>query len=388
MTMTVAYMAGNSFEDAKKVTTAEQVREEPFYTVIHDWHFIDQKEEETLVRRTMRDFKQTGHFDITDLANVITEEADEENRKLIKCFTEICVQEGKPAPKIPMALSTRADYAMRSMPELLDHVANDNVLEVREMLEVKGADPNYIHVRRDQWTVSDSVIEFYEEITPLVVAAERGSCEVIKVLFNHPQIDVNLCCCAFNDMEIYNYYTAYDMTISKKHPHAAALLRARGVLPATSEHVFKPPFDRVHSRPLRETLHNAYGGAAEDEWGEGEMPSWDTLVQGNPELAASLKDVADTLSMTRSQSVSNKTKIFKNLQTEWHPDRHQGQPGEAEMATKVFQWLQVVKAWYMDSEGPAELSNQQPLPDNPDRPEAPSDAQQYLHPSGSVFSAW
>ena len=32
---------------------------------------------------------------------------------------------------------------------------------------------------------------------------------MIKVLFNHPQIDVNMCCCAFSDLEIYNYYTAY-----------------------------------------------------------------------------------------------------------------------------------------------------------------------------------
>eukprot|EP00408_Alexandrium_pacificum_P046708 CAMPEP_0171257852 /NCGR_PEP_ID=MMETSP0790-20130122/54071_1 /TAXON_ID=2925 /ORGANISM="Alexandrium catenella, Strain OF101" /LENGTH=66 /DNA_ID=CAMNT_0011725999 /DNA_START=15 /DNA_END=211 /DNA_ORIENTATION=- len=66
---------------------------------------------------------------------------------------------------MPEAISTRANYAMRQMPEILDHAAKNNVLEVREMLEVKGADPNYIHIRKDSWVVSDSRLEFYEEIT-------------------------------------------------------------------------------------------------------------------------------------------------------------------------------------------------------------------------------
>ncbi|OLP99588.1 hypothetical protein AK812_SmicGene17848 [Symbiodinium microadriaticum] len=173
------------------------------------------------------------------------------------------------------AMSVRANYAMRQIPAILDHAAKNNVLEVRELLEIRGADPNYIHVRKDSWSVSDTRLEFYEEITPLVVAAEFGACDVIKVLFNHPQLDTNLCCCAFNDSEIYNYYTAYDMTISRKHPHAAALLRARGVLPASDERVYKPPFDSVHGRPLRETLNHTF---EEDSFGAGEMPRWDTVL--------------------------------------------------------------------------------------------------------------
>jgi hypothetical protein len=204
-------------------------------------------------------------------------------------------------------------------------------------------------------------------------------------LFNHPQIDVNLCCCAFNDLEIYNYYTAYDMTISKKHPHAAALLRARGVLPAANEHVFKPPFDRIHGRPLRETLHNAYG---DEEYGEGEMPNWDVIAEGNPKLASYLHQVADTLSMTRCQKMDQRQKIFKGLQTEWHPDRH-ATSGDADNATKVFQWLQVVKKWYLEvNEGPDIEQQQLPGMDDPDRPTAPAGAQQYLHPSGSAFYVW
>eukprot|EP00435_Cladocopium_sp_Y103_P063369 s419_g25.t1 len=176
-------------------------------------------------------------------------------------------------------------------------------------IQVKGADPNYIHVRKDSWAISDTRLEFYEEITPLVVAAEYGACEVIKVLFNHPQIDVNLCCCAFNDSEIYNYYTAYDVTIAKKHPHAAALLRARGVLPASSEHVFKPAFDAVHGRPLREDLNHTY---EDDSFGEGEMPRWDTVAQGDPDLALELQKVAEALSTSKEQSLKNRNKIFKD----------------------------------------------------------------------------
>jgi len=274
------------------------------------------------------------------------------------------------------------------MPELLDHAAKNHVLEVREMLEVRGADPNYIHVRTDAWTVSDSRIEFFEEITPLVVAAERGATDVMKVLFNHPQLDANLCCCAFNDMEIYNYYTAYDMTMSRKHPHAAALLRARGVLPASSEHVHKPPFDRVHMRPLREDVNAVYGD--DDEYGEGEMPAWDTIAEGNPKLARALENAAGTLSMSKVQSKENRAKIFKDLLANWHPDRH-ATTNLSDIATKVFQWLQVVKNWYLE-EGEELGSINMPLPDNPENPAdidtGREDAREYLHPSGSVFTVW
>jgi len=386
LTMTVGHIAGDTEKAAMAVTTDEQVMGDPFYRVVNDWMFLEHSDTQTLVRRTMRDFKQLGNFDVTDLATAITEAADEENRRIIEAFHRMQThsQAAETQPKgVPAAISTRANYAMRQMPEILDMAAKNNVLEVREMLEVRGADPNYIHVRQDSWAISDSRLTFYEEITPLVVAAEHGASDVIKVLFNHPQIDVNLCCCAFNDLEIYNYYTAYDMTISRKHPHAAALLRARGVLPASSEHVFKPPFDRVNMRPLRETVNNLYGDLDSEE----DMPSWEVVSMGDPKLAAQLREVADTLSITKTQSLANRTKLFKALAADWHPDRH-ASSGDAAAATKVFQWLQVVKPWYL--EGGAEFpADQQPLPvDNPDRGSAPEEAQQFLHPSGSVFHVW
>jgi len=385
LTLTVGHIAGKSAKEAMLVTSDRQVMSDPFYRLVNDWICTEQSESQTLVKRTMRDYKQTGHFDITDLATTLTEAADEENKCIVNAFRKLRLQQGgTPLPKGPTAVVTRANYAMRQMPEILDMAAQNNVLEVREMLEVKGADPNYIHVREDCWAVSDSRLVFFEEITPLVVAAEHGAIDVIKVLFNHPQIDVNLCCCAFNDLEIYNYYTAYDMTISKMHPHAAALLRARGVLPASSEHVFKPPFDRVNMRPLRETVNNIYGDDVEED----QMPSWEVISQGNPALATALREVAEALSMTKGQAMVNRTKLFKNLVTDWHPDRHTSS-GDAAVATKVFQWLQVVKPWYLE-ESAEPASDSQPLPgfDDPDRPTAPSDAHQYLHPSGSVFQVW
>jgi len=248
---------------------------------------------------------------------------------------------------------------------------------VREMLEVAGADPNYIHVREDTWTISDSALVFYEEVTPLVVAAEMGACDVLKVLFSHPQIDVNLCCCAFNDLEIYNYYTAYDMTMSRNHPLAAALLRARGVLPAKSDSVFKPPFDRVLGRPMREQLF----GRQDEE--SSKTPDFEALVAGiDSAMRAQLRELADALTATKDQPLARRAKLFKSLLTEWHPDRHAAavessdsdndkippdQPGstvesgavEGEQqqmkqnkstATKIFQWLQLVKSWYLEEE--------------------------------------
>jgi len=384
MTMSAGHLAGRCMHDSRPVTTALQVMNDNFYRVTTEWSFSEQTAETTLIRRSMRDFKQTGHTELfRDLANVLTEEADMENHAIIETFRKIASRYGKVPPKGPTAISMRANYAMRCMPQLLDYAANGNVKEVREMLEVKGADPNYIHVRKDSWTISDSVLEFWEEITPLVVAAERGCTDVMKVLFNHPQLEPNLCCCAFNDMEIYNYFTAYDMTISKKHPHAAALLRAHSVLPASSEYVFKPPFDRVHCRPLRETVNNVY---AEWDANSDEMPSWEMIAEGNPKLAKILQDVSETLSMTKSQTEENRIRIMKTLVTEWHPDRHFDTADKAN-ATRVFQWLQGVKNWYMDAGGGVEGENM-PLPQHENLPTPPTTAKQYLHPSGQVFTVW
>lgn len=385
MVMAVGHKAGSSWKEAKKVKTTQEVMQDPFYRVTTIWTFSEQGNKETLVKRTMKDFKQTALTEeITDLANVLTENADLENRKIIQYFRKQHA-DGNSKPKPVFAISERANYAMRRMPELLDHAAKNNVMEVREMLEIKGADPNYIHVRRDGWTVSDSRLEFYEELTPLIVAAERGCTDVMKVLFNHPHLDANLCCCAFNDMEIYNYYTAYDMTITRRHPHAAALLRAHGVLPAASEHVWKPEFDRVHQRPLRENIQ----GYEEDEYGEGEMPAWDVIAEGNPKLAAALESCANTLSLTRVQTMENREKIFKELVRQWHPDRHVGKT-TADMATKVFQWLQVVKPWYMEENVSAGLpTDMAPLPGSDEGLDyGQGNAQQMLHPSGSVFTVW
>ncbi|CAK8988846.1 unnamed protein product [Durusdinium trenchii] len=381
MTMTVGHNAGSK-EKALEVTTEQEVLSKPLYRVVNEWHFRSDNGK-TLVRRTMRDFMQMEEG-IPDLPATLTEAADEENRKIIKAFERMRSQDDASPSRssASAAMSVRANYAMRQMPAILDHAAKNHVLEVREMLEVKGADPNYIHVRKDSWAISDTRLEFYEEITPLVVAAEYGACEVIKVLFNHPQIDVNLCCCAFNDSEIYNYYTAYDVTIAKKHPHAAALLRARGVLPATSEHVYKPPFDPVHGRPLRETLNHTY---EEDSFGEGEMPRWDTVAQGDPELALELQKVADALSTSKGQSLRNRNKIFKALITDWHPDRAQN----SYRATRVFQWLQVVKPWYLE-EKEAVAGELPPLMQSTDEEfgPGPGQAKEYMHPSGNLFSVW
>merc|ERR1719253_1455442 len=115
-------------------------------------------------------------------------------------------------------------------------------------------------------------------------------------------------------------------------------------------------------RPLREDVNNVYGD--DDEYGEGEMPAWDTIAEGNPKLARALESAANTLSMSKGQTKENRAKIFKDLIANWHPDRH-ATTNLSDIATRVFQWLQVVKKWYMD-EGDNVGSINMPLPDNPD----------------------
>merc|ERR1712136_599153 len=111
-----------------------------------------------------------------------------------------------------------------------------------------------------------------------------------------------------------------------------------------------------------------------------EMPIWEKISL-DPEVAAVLQSVADTLTATKGQTAENRAKVFRNLVTDWHPDRHVAK--SVGTATKVFQWLQEVKSWYLDS-ARQELENQ-PLQDAvPDRPVPPENATQYLHPSGSV----
>merc|ERR1712151_175879 len=102
-----------------------------------------------------------SHFERPEVANYITEMADQENRRIADVFrTRRLQQGGGPSPAMPTAISRRAGCAMRRMPELLDMAAQNNVMEVREMLEVKGADPDYIHVREDTRSLSDSALVF------------------------------------------------------------------------------------------------------------------------------------------------------------------------------------------------------------------------------------
>merc|ERR1712196_605322 len=101
------------------------------------------------------------------------------------------------------------------------------------MLEIRGANPNYIHVRKDIVVMDDVQTVFFEEVTPLMVACQYGAEDVVKLLFNHPSTDVNLVGCGYTDLEIYGHYTAYDFTLKYKQPQVAALLRVRGVLPAS-----------------------------------------------------------------------------------------------------------------------------------------------------------
>ncbi|CAJ1390767.1 unnamed protein product [Effrenium voratum] len=60
---------------------------------------------------------------------------------------------------------------------------------------------------------------------------------------------------------------------------------------------------------------------------------------------SSAEIVAEALSGSKGRQLKDRTKIFKALITEWHPDRA---GSNAHVATKVFQWLQVVKAWYLE----------------------------------------
>lgn len=385
--MTVAHIAGKGLQESKRVTTANQVLADPFYRVTTNWVFSAQGDGQCCIRRTMRSFKQEGHADFKDLANVLTEAADGENRKLVQAFAALAGRQGHMPGRPPTSVSTRAKYAMRKMPELLDHAAKNQVLEVREMLEVKGADPNYIHVRQDSWAISDSRLIFYEEITPLIAAAENGATDVIKVLFDHPQLDANLVCCAYNDMEIYNYFTAYDMTISRRQPHAAALLRARGVLPASNEHVDKPVFDEERGRPDRGEEEEE-AEEAEDAKAESQMPPLPS--SSDPRVLSQIRAVAETLRASRRQPPEARARIFRSVAAEWHPDKHRPEKGGAEHATRIFQWLQSAKEWYLEAEVEGEAENQAlaDLPDMPDRPTAPKTASQYRNASGSVFAVW
>merc|ERR1712194_674931 len=97
-----------------------------------------------------------------------------------------------------------------------------------------------------------------------------------------------------------------------------------------------------------------------------------------------LRSVAETLGATRGHPLDSRTKIFRSLAAEWHPDRHTS-TGQEEIATKVFQWLQVVKSWFLET-GSSVQVEQQPLPDDPDKfvdVGVPEQANISLHRSGN-----
>lgn len=383
----VAHAAGNAALDVK---SADQVLSAPFYRFSTRWK-INQDGNRTVVERSIFDFEQLAEFNITDLPVVLAVFAEKENRRLVDHFRQLYASRDIFVPIGYNGIAKRANFAMRKMPEIIDMAARNQVLAVREMLEVHGADPNYIHVREDSWIISDSTLVFYEEVTPLIAAAENGACDVIKVLFSHPQLDTNLCCCAYNDLDIYNHYTAYDATTNRNHSHAAALLGTRGALPAESDLVIKPTFDSDRNRPIRaSTDDNRYfdGHEEEQDWS---MPPWEGISGGCERLAATLRDIADTLNVVRKQPLANRTKFLKTLMAEWHPDRRSVH-GELELPTKVFQWLQLMKPWFLGAQSRDEnKSGRQPLPDECDSTsveQVPAEAQVLVHPSGVVFSVW
>merc|ERR1712167_441950 len=112
--------------------------------------------------------------------------------------------------------------------------------------------------------------------------------------------------------------TAYDMTISRRQPHAAALLRARGVLPASSEHVFKPVFDEERGRPLREDEEEGADVTGDAEM-ESEMPPLPT--SRDPRVVSQIHAVSETLRASRRQPSAARARIFRSLAAEWPPDK-------------------------------------------------------------------
>merc|ERR1712000_318272 len=104
----------------------------------------------------------------------------------------------------------------------------------------------------------------------------------------------------------------------------------------------------------------------------------ETLAAGNPKLAAALQSVAEALNASRAQPLEARNRFFRNLAAEWHPDKHAASPDDSEaVATKVFQWLQVVKPWYLDGGGRDDASRTaESLPADSDRPVIPRGAQQ------------
>jgi len=347
---------GNTLAESLKITEEHQVVSKAMYHVTEYWSFTDSDSgKKTKIVRLVQEFEQVSSFEITDLEHRLAELTDGQNDSLRTALQRLSALEAGArfgdGHETGAAVSVRASNAMRSMPQLLEEAAAGNVLAVREMLEVKGANPNYIHVRKDGWMISDVRMEFFEEVTPLIVAAEHGQTEVIKVLFNHPQIDVNLCCCAFTDMEIFRYYTALDMTVARKQPHAQALLKARGVLSADSEFIEKPDFDDDRGVPLRRgSLF-----VQEEVVDANAMPKFDDV--DDPELFKALQMICNNLSRSRSQDMKAREGVFKTLITDWHPDKNRS---KVELATKVFQWLQKARAWYMQ-EGSDVVSDNAPI---------------------------
>mmetsp|Transcript_26613 Transcript_26613/g.55240 ORF Transcript_26613/g.55240 Transcript_26613/m.55240 type:complete len:177 (-) Transcript_26613:6-536(-) len=62
--------------------------------------------------------------------------------------------------------------------------------------------------------------------------------------------------------------------------------------------------------------------------------------QDEPELDSTLAGIRERLRGLGAESAEDRLRLLRPLFLEWHPDKR---PQDQELATKVFQWLQLVK---------------------------------------------
>jgi len=70
-----------------------------------------------------------------------------------------------------------------------------------------------------------------------------------------------------------------------------------------------------------------------------------TDMDGAEGVAQANAGVKDQLRSTAMEDAAMRRKTFKGLCAKWHPDKNL--PGDVELATEVFQYLQAQKEWYL-----------------------------------------
>mmetsp|Transcript_78324 Transcript_78324/g.242847 ORF Transcript_78324/g.242847 Transcript_78324/m.242847 type:complete len:456 (+) Transcript_78324:74-1441(+) len=224
--------------------------------------------------------------------------------------------------------------------ELVDKAMEGDAGAVRYILE-HGGDPNTVVLREERLKGSDgccSCTITSEEYTPLVAACMFQHLEIAGMLLEHGATDVNIVCAGVNqEFGPYKHFTALDIVRRcMKDSPVVGWLEAMGA--KTSGELPEPPWPRPKSDGTPEPPPKAKPPPMPEARAperEAKVPAADSSSGEGAEKATG--EIAELMRGHRCDAPADRSRLFRQLLLEWHPDKRPEE--ERELSTAVCRWL-------------------------------------------------